>query len=227
MTHVNLARSLRLLFGAARIFCLIAIPVTLLGLLLPPRWGIPSNVHTSAAVSFWPNGFSVQQDIHPAAAELRLASLTGAVGINEKLAGSEAMAALNRETLLPSLLLTYLIAAVVCDILWRLCGNVERGSVFTETNLKLVRWLGILLALGTPLSAFVQHWTDYRLNVFALQHLSFGGLTPLPAEFHGFETLLLTFLNHLSALITGLLILVLAEVFRQGLALKQEADLTV
>lgn len=218
--RLSLVRNLRTLFGAARIFCFIALLISPLSLVLP----MPG--YASADIRFEPSGLKITQDAHPATAEFRLSSLTGNVRASEGRAGNADFERFNRRILLPSLLLTYLLWFAVSDLLWRLCRNIERGEVFTDANLKLLRWLGIAVIVSSYLLAAVRGWENLRVQQFVLQHVRFEGLTLAPAE-GGIHHLLLSLPLFNTSILTGLLIFVVAEVFRQGLALKQEADLTV
>jgi hypothetical protein len=61
-------------------------------------------------------------------------------------------------------------------------------------------------------------WSDWRISQFVGQHFHVGSLTPQHAVSAHFEP---------RFMFAGLIVLVIAEVFRQGLALKHEAELTV
>lgn len=215
----SLVRNLRRLFGFVRIFYVIVLFISPLSLVLP----MPG--YATADVRFEPSGVKISQDAHPATAEFRLSSLSGTVHASEGRAGNADFERFNRQTLFPSLFFTYLLWLAVSDLLWRLSRNVERGEVFVDANLKLLRWLGLAVMVSSPLLWIARGWEKLRLQEFVLEHVRFEGLH-LAASDTGMTTLLLYSPFNMSVL-TGLLIFVVAEVFRQGLALKQEADLTV
>jgi hypothetical protein len=115
---------------------------------------------------------------------------------------------------------------LVCQWMWRLCRNVEKGEIFSANNLKLVRWLGILLVIEPLVLGVLAIWNAHLLADYARENISVGGLeTTMPmaklfagSGSTGFDV---------GSIVIGLLVLCLAEVFRQGLLLKQEAELTV
>ncbi len=117
-------------------------------------------------------------------------------------------------------------ALLVCHWMWGLCRNVENGEIFSANNLKLVRWLGILLVIEPLVLGVLGIWNAQLLAEYARENISVGGLQselPMAKLFFGsgsggFD---------IGAIVIGLLVLCLAEVFRQGLLLKQDAELTV
>ena len=91
-------------------------------------------------------------------------------------------------------------------VLWMLIRDTRRKRPFNPINVSRIRWL----AWGIVLSGFLDFW--YRLNHGGI---TFGGklsfpYVPVPPEF-----------------LAALCLFALAEVFRHGLALRQEQDLTV
>lgn len=128
-------------------------------------------------------------------------------------------------SLLPSLLVL-VIAFALCRLMWRLCRNVENGEIFSLGNLKLVRWLGIVVIIDAVAGAVLGSWIACALADYVRTRISVAGLeilSPVPVM-----TLIEEHVGmHLGSLVMGLLVLCLAEVFRQGLKLKQDADLTV
>ncbi len=131
---------------------------------------------------------------------------------------------------LPVLILKAVFFAVLFDLLRRLFRNVGRGESFTRQSLRLVQIIGVSLLVFSLVSAVAESWFTHELYSYLAQHavITVSGTSlhlPLPRGFsissgHGFP------LGN-SAFFTGLLVLALSEVFRQGLALKRENDLTV
>lgn len=115
---------------------------------------------------------------------------------------------------------------LACQWLWQLCRNVENHEVFTSSNMKLIRYIGLLLvietfarvALSLATAGYVANFVSDRVTVTGLDILAPSGFTLFYPEAIDFN---------LTQLITGLLVLCLAEIFRQGLKLKQESELTV
>lgn len=112
--------------------------------------------------------------------------------------------------------------ALLFDLMRRMFRNVQDGQSFTVRTLRLVRLVGLLLLVFALVSSSVETWACQTLvsyfcgHVDAMQTQSWLVQVRDPnIPFGG------------SALFYGLLILALSEVFAQGLALKQENDLTV
>jgi Protein of unknown function (DUF2975) len=130
---------------------------------------------------------------------------------------------------LPMVLLNMVFFAVLFDLLRRLFRNVGRGDSFTLQSVRLVQTLGGWLILFSLASAFAEHWFSEAAFGYLAQHttISISGTTlhlPMPRG---------RILPHVGfpfgspIFFSGLLVLALSEVFRQGLALKSENDLTV
>jgi hypothetical protein len=111
------------------------------------------------------------------------------------------------------------------------CANLERGEVFNEQNLRLVRRIGLYLIGYSLLGAGLEQWASFVLSGYFDQHVALTGFaTSVP--FTGRSGALqfgLTpgMFTAQGGLLIGLLVLVVAEAFRQGLNLKTENDLTV
>jgi hypothetical protein len=131
---------------------------------------------------------------------------------------------------LPLVLINAIFLAVLFDLLRRLFRNVGRGESFTRQSVYLVQMVGTSLILFSLVSAFVESWFANAVFVYLAQHavVTVSGTslhlpTPRGTMFpggHGFPFGSPVFYS-------GLLVLALSEVFRQGLALKNENDLTV
>jgi hypothetical protein len=129
---------------------------------------------------------------------------------------------------LPVILINAIFFAVLFELLRRLFRNVGRGESFTRQSVALVQILGGSLIVFSLISALVKAWFVRAVYAYLAQHavVTLSGtslhLPALQGIHHGhgfpFDT---------SALFSGLLVLALSEVFRQGLALKNEHDLTV
>jgi Protein of unknown function (DUF2975) len=131
---------------------------------------------------------------------------------------------------LPVILLSTIYFALLFDLLRRLFRNVGRGDSFTQQSLRLVQTIGVSLLVFSLLSAVAESWFSRELLTYLAQHtavsisgtalhfpvpegtvISGGGGSPFGSPYF----------------FSGLLVLALSEVFRQGLALKSENDLTV
>lgn len=131
----------------------------------------------------------------------------------------------------PAMLVAAGFAWLVFGALRELCGRIEQGEVFSERNLRLVRRLGLALIVYTFAGWAAELWASHLLGAYFHQHVVLTGLrTNLPFG-RGLLSLGLTlppgFLAGQGGLVTGCLVLVVSEAFRQGLGLKTENDLTV
>jgi hypothetical protein len=129
---------------------------------------------------------------------------------------------------LPLGLLFTLFYAVLFDLLRRLFRNVVRGDSFTRSNVRLVQVIGLALVVFSFVSAGAEEWFRYALTDYMTHHATAtlaGTPVPLSGSMFTFESDSGFVLN--SLFLTGLLVLALSEVFRQGLMLKSESDLTI
>ena len=130
---------------------------------------------------------------------------------------------------LPVLFVYAVFCAALFEVLRRLFRNVGSGHSFTPQSVRLVQVVGGSLIVFALVSAIAEGWFAYAMYGYLVDHaqIAISG-TPVqlpPAERppwlgHGFPW-------HRSAFYAGLLVLALAEVFRQGLALQRDSDLTV
>jgi hypothetical protein len=131
---------------------------------------------------------------------------------------------------LPLVLINLIFFAALFDLLRRLFRNVGRGESFTRQNVFLVQIVGASLIVFSLVSAFVERWfVNVMLNYVAQNAvITISGTSlHLPAA-HGVALVSLhNFPFGSPVFFSGLLVLALSEVFRQGLTLKNENDLTV
>jgi hypothetical protein len=149
--------------------------------------------------------------------------------------GDEALTLIRWHTL--PFFLGYLgFATVLFDLLRRLFRNVERGEVFTERSVHLVHLIGIAILVFTLLSAAATTWHNHAIRTYVERHAEAQGIeiqgikmvfTTPDASFITVNSRRYGFHFSWEGILTGLLVLSLGEVFRQGLALKEENDLTV
>ena len=109
----------------------------------------------------------------------------------------------------------FLLAVGVLWLIRRVAASIWRGNPFHQANVRRLRWIGILLVIGYPLAVtmggFFTNW------FFSTEHSPV-----LP------EGLVIGFpIISLGALLGGLCTLVLAEVFRYGLHLREDVEATV
>lgn len=132
---------------------------------------------------------------------------------------------LARYYFLPAGVFYALFAAALFDLLRRLFRNVEQGASFTPQTVRLVRYVGFALVIAAVMSALAGAYASQVLLDYLCQHVStpalrWGGTRNLNDVWTAASDVSPVFL-------CGLLVLALSEVFRQGLELKNDCDLTV
>lgn len=128
---------------------------------------------------------------------------------------------------LPVALLAVVYFMLLFGLMRRLFANVGRGESFTRQNVRLVQLIGFSLLVYSLVSAVAQGCFEYAMFDFLSHHATFevsGAAFRLPQP----GNVSISFGEGGSPyFFTGLLVLALSEVFRQGLALKNDADLTI
>jgi hypothetical protein len=127
---------------------------------------------------------------------------------------------------LPVLLLKGAFYAALFELLRRLFRNVERGETFSRDTIVLVQGVGGLLIVFSFVFSFATDAFVHAVYAYLAQHAQVavsGAPIRLPAAHGGVH-----FGVSLDSLFfSGLLVLALSEVFRQGLALRKENELTI
>ena len=128
----------------------------------------------------------------------------------------------------PMLLLYALFLTGLFDVLRRLFRNVGRGESFTPQSVGLVQIVGASLIVFAVISTIGESWFTEAAFSYLMQHTDIvvSG-TPLRLPHPGAVRFDHWLPFGRAAFWYGLLVLALAEVFRQGLALKQDNELTV
>jgi hypothetical protein len=130
----------------------------------------------------------------------------------------------------PVVLIDLVFFAALFDVLRRLFRNVGLGNSFTRETVSLVQIIGGSLIVYSIVSAFAENFFAHAVYGYLADHatVTVSGTRlhlPAPGSFrmpHGGG-----FPFGSPIFFSGLLVLALSEVFRQGLALKAEHDLTV
>jgi hypothetical protein len=130
---------------------------------------------------------------------------------------------------LPLLLIHALFLVVLFDLLRRLFGAVGRGESFTPQSVRLVQIVGGTLIVFSVISTMVKSWVAGVIFTFLMQHTAITvSQAPVRLPQVGMHPMQFGHWPFGDGMFwSGLLVLALAEVFRQGLALKREHDLTV
>jgi hypothetical protein len=166
-------------------------------------------------------------------AALTINNLQGTVSVKNPDPG---VLALIRWHTLPLILGCAAFTAVLFDRLRRLFRNLERGESFTERSVRLVHQIGGIIIVFSLLSAAATSWQDQAVTSWLTRHATVQGVkmtfaTPNEGGYrfthNGQEVGFHFGGGGILGILTGLLVLSLGEVFRQGLALKKENDLTI
>ena len=131
---------------------------------------------------------------------------------------------------LPLALAETILFAVLFDLLRRLFRNVGRGDSFTRQSVVLVQIIGGTLIVYSLVSAMMVHLFEQAMFVYLANNAVLtvsGRALRLPAPDGGSFHYGLGLAVGKPAFLAGLLVLALSEVFRQGLVMKTENDLTV
>jgi len=227
--NLLLPRLFRVTFTVLMVCAALAAVFILATLLIDPE--LPPDARLGPA-----NGVFLGQpasiELRPAAEgeagpTLRMQAFSGnvAMTVNEPAAAVEVFKAYG----LPVLLIYALFFVALFELLRRLFRNVGRGESFTAQSVRLVQIVGVSLIVYSLVSAVAEGWFAYAMYGHLAEHteiLISGTPVQLPPAqrppLFGFNAPILS-----SGFLAGLLVLALAEVFRQGLALKRDNELTV
>lgn len=143
------------------------------------------------------------------------------------------LGAFARRAVLPLMLLYTAFMTALFDFLRRLFRCVELGESFTERSVRLVQKLGLTIIAYALLSMAAKVWHDHAIVNYLSRHAAVQGLNltftaPAPSGDAAAVNLgHFAFQFNFDGVLIGLLVLALGEVFRQGLALQKESDLTI
>jgi hypothetical protein len=102
------------------------------------------------------------------------------------------------------------------EMLRRLLLSAERGDLFTEANVRMLRQIGFLM-IAFGLARFgVWEIIVSRMNTFVAPFFADGMWTAATVPS-----------GKMNGVLSGLTILLLAEVFREGLKFRRDSDLTI
>jgi hypothetical protein len=129
---------------------------------------------------------------------------------------------------LPLWLLHILFLTALFELLRRLFRNVGRGDSFSQGTVRLVQTVAALLIASSFILAFARDLFGNAVISYFVQHAVItisGTQVRLPAAGVGMYRHHFAFDG--AMFFYGLLVLALSEVFRQGIALKKENELTI
>ena len=182
----------------------------------------------SGEVMGQPASFALQPGASPQAeSTLWLRAFNGNLDVN--VARTAGIVELLKKYGLPVLFIYAVFFAVLFEIIRRLFRNVGRGESFTAQSVRLVQIVGGALIVFALVSAIAESWFAYAIYGYLVEHTQVavsGAPVQLPAAssppWLGYKSPFGS-----AEFLAGLLVLALAEVFRQGLALQRDSDLTV
>jgi hypothetical protein len=131
------------------------------------------------------------------------------------------LAAVIRQTLLPEMILSFISAFFMLGQLRKFCARSAQGEVFSEANLRSIRSLGLIFVVTGFAEIGLHFWTNHQLIAYLNEHVDFTGSGA------GVSADTKSIFEWIGSILTGLLVMILTEVFRQGIALQKENDLTV
>ena len=221
----SLPKTLRLLFGAAQLFIVLGASLMLVVLLAP----LASPRAANAVIALSYSGLLLKTSpnvLHlktatSGPADIQVSELRADLELN-LLSSDPQLANAVRAALLPELIFGAVASYFFLRLLRRLCHRIENGEVLSDANLRAVRHIGFYYLLFGLAYGALKFWADFKLGVYLVEHTTFSGIKATLATYDWLE-----FSFFINDAFTGLLILLLSEAFRQGLALKQENDLTV
>ena len=223
----NLTRNLRQLFELGRVAALGIMLIIIVKEFVQPweyRWLNllePPSSHRLAevALTFKPGVYQLTMT-KGQVSDVALTDVHGTLEMNGTSANAE-LASLVRWDLVLRLAVGLAFSYLLCDLLCKLCANVECGEIFSEKNTRPVRHLGFVIIGAQVVSFALGAWYAHLLTGFLEQRVVAEGVR---LQIYQKGTM---FSLDLGIVVTGCLVLALSEVFRQGLALKQENELTV
>ena len=159
-----------------------------------------------------------------------LDGLRGKLQLNV-LSRDPALVSAARWSIIPAMLAGLVFSWMLFGALRHICANIERGEVFSEKNLRLVRSIGVLLIAYTLVGGVIAVWASQVMGGYLSGHVALTGLGEALRFPAGAGALHFTLpprsFSYAGGFVTGCLVLVISEAFRQGLVLKTESDLTV
>jgi hypothetical protein len=221
-----LPKIFRWLFTALELFCLLAAIVISCAILIDPH--LPQGTHFGPlSVDFGGQPGSVELRAMESDSDFTLTAFRGDITVVVEKAGG--LIEVTKHYGLPAILISTVFFIVLFDLLRRLFRNVSRGDSFTRQSVFFVQVAGAALIVYSIVSAFAESWFVVAMLTYLSQHavvtvsgtpLHLPAPTPVFIPHHGFPF-------NSPVFFAGLLVLALSEVFRQGLAIKSEHDLTV
>jgi hypothetical protein len=231
----NLAGGLRTFFGVLQtivvVFTIFWLLVFAFGPRLPGR-SDTSRLMVSAGDVFLaaaPHAVQLLSDgAKPDA--LEVVALRGPLHV-DLLSKDHALVSALRLAMFPAMAVLVTFSWLLCGGLRKLCGHISRGEIFSEKNLRLIRNLGGILIGYSIAGGLAAMWASRTFGAYLSEHVNVKGVATAAQYLDGHGAVRFVLADGLSVrienLVVGCVVLVLAQAFRQGLALKTESELTV
>lgn len=130
---------------------------------------------------------------------------------------------------IPTQILACALSYLLFTTLGQVCANIETREIFSDKNFLLLRRTGFLL-LGMGVLKIISYSAGASvIGFFLSQHVSVSGLSPGLGATVDWPDMGASMLGErlLAYFATGGCVLLIAEAFRHGIALKVESELTV
>lgn len=105
----------------------------------------------------------------------------------------------------------FTVLAGIAYLINKVIYSIYEGSIFEGRNLKIIRWIGLSLIVYT-----IVDYSYQQVDFLVSKSLINSPIVILNASAYNFEVLM-----------CGLLVLIIAEAFKQGAQLKKEQELTI
>jgi hypothetical protein len=224
-TSINIAKCLRIFFGVTRTLTLLLVVLVVLVYTLMTgihsKEGRPNYFPTvPPKLNLRLNEGAIELQTETSdPADIEIGKLEGTLKFNSYGRDPQLLTRV-RWTTMPLLVIVLGSWFLLLGFLRRLCANIETGEMFSDNNLRLVRNIGLLLVISELVGDAMLLLSHHLLGSYLAQHATITGIDA------NLQSEVISQLG-ISGIVTGLLVLLIAEAFRQGLALKKESELTV
>jgi hypothetical protein len=183
----------------------------------------PTSYHEFGDITFGPFGFKTNEDgnayrLVPSkitAEAVEINNLEGTVTFKRPGNAVDVLATI-KWPFVVSMFCTGGMSILIMELIRRLLSKLRLGQVFTSQSIRTVHLIGSLFIASSLLKLITTGWLKYRMAAYVIQHVAAGSVH-LDSTTSG----------DWSGITIGLVILACAEVFRQGLLLREENALTI
>lgn len=183
----------------------------------------PKAISGTLTLAHPPQSLAIQA---PPGADASIERLNVRVNVPVTSRSDSSLKAVARLGILPTILVFAIAGLGVCELARRLTRNFVAGELFSPRNARLLQSLAIVLVAGTVVTRLLTDWTNHLFARYAMTHLVLAGSAPLRTAENVSMPELTVDPGNADLIVLALFVLVVVA-FRQGLALKQENDLTI